>query len=642
MSPLRNVVVFVVFLALAGIELSNGFARISSLREGRRQELLDITARGHADVVRGLEQQIEAGRRQLSWLAHSPQLGGPSGPAAATEALTAFFDVFVDLSELALDAADGTQLVRLERAPPAGDPGVQLPLVEPLANGAGRLRARVLLAAPHDTPDAWAPLEGVRCELVAAERGEEAPTPNASGRRTGLGHVFETLVTRDPSLRLVTVLPDAALERAMQPLRREYLWIIGSMFGITLALGLVGAIVLRLSQRAFRLRETEHYLRWIRRMTDRYRALMEGAADMILIADVEGARLREANAAARETLGLALGAAAGAPGAADAAAVPVVAGRHLPSLFGEHDRERFAQAFARAAQGPGPHVAEPGLELRAAGGRALLVDCRLALVDLGDERVVEVSLRDVTRERAMERQLRTSERLGSLGLLTAGVAHEINNPLEGIGNYLSLAERPDLDEAKRRHYLEQVRRGFLRIRDIVQDLLSFARSPVETGRADLARVVDGALGLAAYARDFKGVEIERQGLDAPLLVAGDSRRLEQVVLNLLLNAARAMQGRGRIVLRGARDVRDESGAALVELDVEDDGPGIPPADLERLFDPFFSGHGGTGLGLSVSFGIVQAHGGTLRAANRPAGGAAFTLRLPAAASEEAAAEEAVP
>ena len=262
------------------------------------------------------------------------------------------------------------------------------------------------------------------------------------------------------------------------------------------------------------------------------------------------------------------------------------------------------------------------------GDPEVAVDGHFASVDLGDEHVVAVSLRDVTHQRAIERQLQTAERLGSLGMLTAGVAHEINNPLEGIGNYLTLLERPDLDEAGRTRYVERVRRGFGRIRDIVQDLLSFARPSLDTGRADLAAVVDAALGMATYSKDLRGMQVRREGLDAPLEAAGDAGRLEQVVLNLLLNAARAMRGQGEIVVRGTRLHGDDG--EQVELEVSDRGPGIPEADLDRIFDPFFSGHGGTGLGLSVSFGIVSAHAGRLSATNRPGGGATFTLRLPAA------------
>jgi two-component system NtrC family sensor kinase len=215
------------------------------------------------------------------------------------------------------------------------------------------------------------------------------------------------------------------------------------------------------------------------------------------------------------------------------------------------------------------------------------------------------------------------------------VAHEINNPLEGIGNYLSLLQRDNLDEERRRRYLEQVRHGFERIRDIVADLLRFARPGAHGGQADLGQVVERSLAMAAYAKVFREVAVERRGLETPLPVPGDAGRLEQVVLNLLLNAATAMHGTGRIVLTGSRAPESAGGPQAVELRVEDEGPGIEPSQLDQLFDPFFSGHGGTGLGLSVSYGIVTAHGGTLTARNREPRGACFTIRLPAAAPADA-------
>jgi signal transduction histidine kinase len=442
-----------------------------------------------------------------------------------------------------------------------------------------------------------------------------------------------------PPLWLLGARTDAQLE--LLP-AGETVWIVLSTVLVIALLAMASAFFLRLSARAFRLNETERYLRWIRRVTDKYRALMEGAADMILIVEPGSGVVRESNAMARELLGLTDAGvpepdhdfrAAGRPGPASAAAPnPAVT---IDALFeGEH-RTGLREGLLRAAAAPGRPVEVPGLRARGAAGRELVVDGRLALIDLGDERVVEVSLRDLTLQKEIERQLQIAERLSSMGLLTAGVAHEINNPLEGIGNYLSLLQRDNLDEERRRRYLEQVRHGFERIRDIVADLLRFARPGAHGGQADLGQVVERSLAMAAYAKVFREVAVERRGLETPLPVTGDAGRLEQVVLNLLLNAATAMHGTGRIVLTGSRAPESAGGPQAVELRVEDEGPGIEPSQLDQLFDPFFSGHGGTGLGLSVSYGIVTAHGGTLTARNREPRGACFTIRLPAAAPADA-------
>jgi two-component system, NtrC family, sensor kinase len=137
--------------------------------------------------------------------------------------------------------------------------------------------------------------------------------------------------------------------------------------------------------------------------------------------------------------------------------------------------------------------------------------------------------------------------------------------------------------------------------------------------------------MVGYSKDFKQVTVGLQGFGGPLPVTGDPGRLEQVFINLLLNAARALQGKGTITVT-ARPIAGEGGApARVEVAVEDDGPGIPPENIGKIFDPFFTTTDGTGLGLSISYSIVKAHGGSISAQNRNEGGAKLIVELPAAA-----------
>jgi signal transduction histidine kinase len=374
----------------------------------------------------------------------------------------------------------------------------------------------------------------------------------------------------------------------------------------TAALGFAGVFLHRLRVLPLRFQETERYLAAIERQSRKYRALMEGAADMLVVVDPDTGRLSEWNARARGALDLGQAADAGLERLADG-----------PEL------ERLRAAVAQAAAAPGEVRTLEALAIRAAGGGALSADVRLAAIPLADERAVLVALRDVTRQKQIEKELALRERLSSVGLLTAGVAHEINNPLEGMANYLRLAQRPDLDAARRAEHLEGVRHGFERIRDLVRELLRFARPQGVEGATDLADSVRRAMRLAAFSPDLAEVRLESEGLEQPLWVTGDGGRLEQVVFNLLLNAGAAMGARGRVRVRAAR-----LGPDTVELAVEDQGPGIAAENLERIFDPFFSTRGSTGLGLSVSYGIVRAHGGDLTAANRPQGGAVFRIRLP--------------
>jgi signal transduction histidine kinase len=398
---------------------------------------------------------------------------------------------------------------------------------------------------------------------------------------------------------------------------RVALW---TTLGLTLLAAVVGVIVHRMTIARIRWRETDAYLARIERESEKYHALMQGAADILLIVDAQSGRVRESNARAREALELEEPPGAGGP--------------HVDEFVAEPDRARFRSALERAGSAPTPAVSLAEVRLRPRGSahalaeHSLVADARFAAVEFGGERVVQVSLRDRTKEMEMERQLQIRERMSSIGLLTAGVAHEINNPLEGIGNYIALLEKKDLTDDQRKRYLELVRHGFARIRDLVRDLLRFARPAAGEGSADLAEVVDRARKLVAFTQTFKGVAVECAGLDAPIVVVGDAGRLEQVVFNLLLNAATAMGSRGTIAIRAQRVRDDDTGAAQVELVVEDDGPGIAVEHLSKLFDPFFTTSGGTGLGLAVSYGIVRAHGGSMRAENREPHGARFTIRLP--------------
>ncbi|MBK7874755.1 MAG: hypothetical protein IPJ77_03225 [Planctomycetes bacterium] len=407
-------------------------------------------------------------------------------------------------------------------------------------------------------------------------------------------------------------------------------------------LGFAGVFAHRLTIAKARWKETQDYLARIQRASDRYRALMEGAADKLLVVEPGTGLIREANLRAREALaggerlpaagaaeGAAAGVAEGAPSVGQAAGVDRPR-TTLRELVLPGDLERLDAAVREAATAGGP-VSLSNLHLHGAGGRTIVVAARLVGIDLEGGHVVQLALRDVTRQKEMERQLAVHERLSSIGLLTAGVAHEINNPLEGIGNYLALLERPDLPPADRARYLELVRHGFARIGDIVRDLLRFARPKNESGTADVAGVVERALKLVRYTERFQGIEVSLDGLDRSLVVVGDAGRLEQLVFNLLLNAAQAMDGNGTIAIAARAERGAESGERELVLSVDDTGPGIAPEHLARLFDPFFSTSGGTGLGLSVSYGIARAHGGTLAAENRPTPGGAETGAKPAGA-----------
>ncbi len=232
--------------------------------------------------------------------------------------------------------------------------------------------------------------------------------------------------------------------------------------------------------------------------------------------------------------------------------------------------------------------------------------------------------------RELERRLSASERLASVGRLAAGIAHEVNNPLEGMANFLSLLEA-DLaagrGEAAARH-ARRVGEGLARTAGIVRQVLAFSdpgRAPKET--VDLARCVEQAAGLLRGEFPEAEIEIAAAG---PVPVTANSVGLGQLFYNLLLNACQAQEGRGRIEVRLSR----AAGEALAV--VADDGPGFAAEAAAQLFEPFYSTRGSTGLGLAVSHGIVRDHRGEITARNRPGGGAEFEVRLPLASTPAAA------
>ncbi len=417
--------------------------------------------------------------------------------------------------------------------------------------------------------------------------------------------VLWALHARDEALDAVRARAPEAAEW-IDALRAQFDAVI-AVLGAALLVGTLAlAVLVRRRLWAFRAEETDQYVIAIRREGAKWKALTESAADAIVIVDPRDGSIRERNRQAAALLG-------DAP---------------LAKCLSAEGFEELKRSMDDAVAQPGRAIAARELRARAADGAERILDVRMAGIDLVDERVVELSLRDVTRERAMERQLAIAERLSSLGLLTAGVAHEINNPLEGIGNYLSLLDRPTITQEQRTRYLGEVRHGFERIRDIVRDLLSFSRPGVEQGQADLADSIDRVSKLVGYTKAFGGVEISVEGLAKPISVAAERGRLEQVLLNLMMNAATAMDGHGRVTLRAKRFER--AGERWARIEVCDQGPGISPENLSRIFDPFFTTTQGNGLGLSISYGLIRAHGGELRAANLPGRGAVFTIELPEA------------
>ena len=262
------------------------------------------------------------------------------------------------------------------------------------------------------------------------------------------------------------------------------------------------------------------------------------------------------------------------------------------------------------------------IRVTALDGRELVLDGSVSPVVDG----AVIVFRDVTDEHLRNELLVQSGKLAAIGELAAGVAHEINNPLFAILGLTEFLLKEAEPGSKAQQRLELIQQTGLEIKEIVRALLDFARENAEERHeVALDDVVRSTVDLVRRTNAHKGVELLDTYEDAGALVYASPNQLKQIFLNLIANARQAMPNGGTVTV----DVRTEGGFAVAT--VSDDGPGIEADVLSRIFEPFFTtkrNTGGTGLGLSVSIGIAEAHGGALTAYSEVGRGAQFTLRLP--------------
>ena len=351
-------------------------------------------------------------------------------------------------------------------------------------------------------------------------------------------------------------------------------------------------------------------------------AIVAAAADCIITLDETG-RVVEFNPAAEQTFG-----------------------RHRADVLGQpidllivppHQRKRYAESFTRIVASGSRHRRRDEIEAMRADGSIFPAEVTVAEVPLPEGRLFSAYLRDLTAERKaeaeIERQreaLQQSEKMAAFGSLLAGVAHELNNPLSiVIGNALLLAEETEgsgLAERARRVQAAAERCG-----RIVRSFLAMARQrQAEMRPTTVQALVDAALSLLAYSMRTSGVALEQDiTADLPAVLC-DPDQIIQVLTNLLTNSRQALEERPqprRVRLTARAD------AEWAHIEVADNGPGIEEAVRSRVFDPFFTTKpvgAGTGIGLAVSRGIVEAHGGSLRLALTDGEGACFVIRLPVA------------
>jgi two-component system NtrC family sensor kinase len=346
----------------------------------------------------------------------------------------------------------------------------------------------------------------------------------------------------------------------------------------------------------------------------RFRTLFRAAPDAVFTVQL-GGRVQDANDFVREITGL------------DPAQV---VGRDLVEFVAPKDERRLRDGLAAAFAGL-PARIEVEFRRRTDPAEIRVVALAARRLPETDPPTLLLVGRDTTGEREMRARLMETERLAAVGELVAGVAHEVNNPLSSISAFAQLLLRDGSLSDSQRESVEVIRSETGRASQVVRDLLAFARrSAPQREPLDLNLVIERTIRLRNYQLTSSNVHVDLSLSSEIPAVTGDARQLQQVVLNLVTNAIQAVAGVGG----GTLSISTQADGDRVVLDVADTGTGIPQALRARVFEPFFTTKPegeGTGLGLSVSYGIVTAHGGTIRLVDRADGlpGARFVVTLPA-------------
>jgi two-component system NtrC family sensor kinase len=307
-------------------------------------------------------------------------------------------------------------------------------------------------------------------------------------------------------------------------------------------------------------------------------------------------------------------------------------GKNVEDLFAED----FADTLHQVLGPDGWHLRQTRqiykMHTATRAGRSLVLNIALAplCADSDEQTGALVVFEDVTQRLALEEQLQQREKLSSIGLLAAGVAHEVNTPLTGVSSYTQMLLNMLPENDPKHALLLKVRRQADRATDIVNNLLNFSRtgSAAEFAGVDIHRVLDDTLQLLEPQLRRSNIEIVRDYAENLPQVHGNSVKLQQVFTNLILNARDSIaNGNGRITLATRKG--DDDGSLLIE--VADSGVGIAPDDVAKIYDPFFTTKGvgrGTGLGLAVTYGIVQEHSGHINVSSTPGLGTTFRIMLP--------------
>lgn len=373
----------------------------------------------------------------------------------------------------------------------------------------------------------------------------------------------------------------------------------------------------------------------------RYRALFEQASDGIGVITAAGHRVVDTNKKFEDILGYGHDALAGA---------------HICELMGRSDQGSEQGLLNHLFNSKGDFELkdnvwsdEVELLVTTPSGSQVTVSASCSHLVTGKHTFFILLIRDLTERKRLqkerqeiERQLFQQSKLASIGELSAGVAHEINNPLNCIVNFAQLLR----DDGVARNETEQrmvdgiVEEGD-RIASIVRNLLTFARQDPNLPRAvAIPQVIENSVSMFGRQLERNGITLEIEAAPDVLPVRADASRLRQVVVNMISNAHHALKSRveGPKLFRiSARNV-ERPGERIVRIEFYDNGPGVLPENIDKIFDPFFTTRrdsGGTGLGLSLSFGIIRDYGGRIWVESEPGSYTRFVVELPADLSREA-------
>jgi two-component system sensor histidine kinase AtoS len=351
----------------------------------------------------------------------------------------------------------------------------------------------------------------------------------------------------------------------------------------------------------------------------RYRLLFESAGDAIFMLEAEGenaGRIVSANRAAAEMHGY---------------TVEELLGMKVQDLDTPEAAAGSPERVRRILNG---EWIDAEISHRKKDGSVFPVEVSAGLLEFEDQKYILAFDKDITERKQAEEALQRAEQMVVMGEMAAGLAHEIKNPLSGIKLSIEILSS-ELDLAKDDDELfQRIIAEINRIETLLKNLLSYAKPPIpQFAPIDVNRIIDNAVKSAKYSLkgptlganplQAKGIEFVKELDDLPLIVA-DAAQLQQVTLNLLLNAVHAVPDGGTIKLTTSATLDEE-----IRIDVADNGKGIAESDLEKIFLPFFTTKPkGTGLGLSICKRLIEQHNGTISVARNREGGLTFTIRLP--------------